>query len=50
MLRAHFPALCAMLFGAGLISAQETIRIGEYASLTGKVEPYQGTNSGTRCR
>ena len=48
MLRAHFPTLCAALFCAGLLSAEETIRIGEYASLTGKEAAYgQTAHKGT---
>jgi len=37
-------AFCAALFGASLLSAQETIRIGEYASLTGKEAAYGDTS------
>jgi branched-chain amino acid transport system substrate-binding protein len=44
MLRALTPVLCvALLAGAPLI-AQETIRVGEYASLTGKEAAYGETS------
>ena len=36
--------VCAALLGAGLLSAQEAIRIGEYASLTGKEAAYGETS------
>ena len=44
MLRPLSPLLCAALLGAGALSAQETIRIGEYASLTGKEAAYGDTS------
>jgi len=44
MSRATLPCLCAVLFGATLLSAQETIKIGEYASLTGKEAAYGDTS------
>ncbi|MFI5337453.1 MAG: ABC transporter substrate-binding protein, partial [Opitutales bacterium] len=43
MLRALTPWLCAALL-AGPVAAQDSIRIGEYASLTGKEAAYGQTS------